>query len=48
MGFKRTALIVVLTAVALQVLPSYFTPSLPKISDGFTAPGWEKLEQVFK
>ena len=41
-------LIAVITAVLVVVLPKYFKKPLPVIWSGYTAPGWEKVRQVYK
>ena len=41
-------LIAVITAFLVVVLPKYFKKPLPVIWSGYTAPGWEKVRQVYK
>ena len=48
MGFLQVALIVAVTAFLVQVIPTYFKKTLPKVGDGYAAPGWEKVAKAFR
>ena len=48
MDLISAGLIAIATGVLVVVLPRYFKKPLPAIWSGYTAPGWEKVRQVYK
>ncbi len=48
MGFGYTAGVVLLTAMVMALVPRLLTPSVPVLVTTDTAPGWEKLGDVFR
>ena len=48
MSFFCAVLVSVAAAILVTILPRYFKKSLPAIWSGYTAPGWEKVRQVYK
>ena len=48
MELMKLAGIVLTTAVVVQLLPLLFRKKLPVVGSGYTAPGWEKVAEVFR
>ena len=48
MGIGYTAGVVVLTAIGVTFMPKLLTPTVPVQVTVETAPGWEKLGDVFR
>ena len=41
-------MVVLVTAILVSILPGYPNPRLEENIRGFVAPGWEKVEAVFR
>ena len=48
MGFWKNALLVLLTAIIVAYEPRLFRNNLPIKGQGFAAPGWKKVADVFR
>jgi CubicO group peptidase (beta-lactamase class C family) len=48
MGFIKTATIIAVTAIAIQIWPVIFSPKIVYQFGGKVEPGFEKVEEVFK
>ena len=48
MGFLKSAVLVLIVAIGINLLPRFFTSTPEASMDGFVAPGYQKVADVFR